>query len=113
MTIIDFRVIELFQACTKPKAVSTNHRITETTEPMTRANNDLAEGVVWRRTIPAFAIITSSGRIRTIALSARWRTLNCGYGHSFSVREVVEMVKCVSASVDFKVDRTAPGRVIP
>src|SRR5262249_54761003 len=28
-------------------------------------------------------------------------TLNCGYGHGFSVREVVEMAKCVSG-VDFK-----------
>src|SRR5215467_1754251 len=30
-------------------------------------------------------------------------TLNCGYGHGFSVREVVEMVKRVSG-VDFKVE---------
>src|SRR5262249_28752124 len=30
-------------------------------------------------------------------------TLNCGYGHGFSVREVIEMVKRVSG-VDFKVD---------
>jgi len=35
-------------------------------------------------------------------------TLNCGYGHGFSVREVVEMVKRVSG-VDFKVE-TAPRR---
>ena len=35
-------------------------------------------------------------------------TLNCGYGHGFSVREVVEMVKHVSG-VDFKV-KTAPRR---
>ena len=30
-------------------------------------------------------------------------TLNCGYGHGFSVREVIEMVKRVSG-VDFKVE---------
>jgi UDP-glucose 4-epimerase len=35
-------------------------------------------------------------------------SLNCGYGHGFSVREVVEMVKRVSA-VDFKVE-IAPRR---
>jgi UDP-glucose 4-epimerase len=35
-------------------------------------------------------------------------TLNCGYGHGFSVREVIEMVKRVS-DVDFKVE-IAPRR---
>jgi UDP-glucose 4-epimerase len=35
-------------------------------------------------------------------------TLNCGYGHGFSVREVIAMVKRVSG-VDFKVD-SAPRR---
>jgi UDP-glucose 4-epimerase len=35
-------------------------------------------------------------------------TLNCGYGHGFSVREVIEMVKRVSG-VDFKVEM-APRR---
>ena len=35
-------------------------------------------------------------------------TLNCGYGHGFSVREVIEMVKRVS-KVDFKVE-SAPRR---
>jgi UDP-glucose 4-epimerase len=35
-------------------------------------------------------------------------TLNCGYGHGFSVREVVEMVKRVSG-IDFKVE-IAPRR---
>jgi UDP-glucose 4-epimerase len=35
-------------------------------------------------------------------------TLNCGYGHGFSVREVVEMVKRVS-EVDFQVE-IAPRR---
>jgi UDP-glucose 4-epimerase len=34
-------------------------------------------------------------------------TLNCGYGHGFSVREVVEMVKRVSG-VDFKVEIAPP-----
>jgi UDP-glucose 4-epimerase len=36
-------------------------------------------------------------------------TLNCGYGHGFSVREVLEMVKRVS-DVDFKVE-IAPRRL--
>jgi len=36
-------------------------------------------------------------------------TLNCGYGHGFSVREVVQMAKRVSG-VDFKVE-TAPRRL--
>jgi UDP-glucose 4-epimerase len=35
-------------------------------------------------------------------------TLNCGYGHGFSVREVIEMVKRVSG-VDFKAE-IAPRR---
>jgi UDP-glucose 4-epimerase len=35
-------------------------------------------------------------------------TLNCDYGHGFSVRQVVEMVKRVSGA-DFKVD-IAPRR---
>jgi UDP-glucose 4-epimerase len=35
-------------------------------------------------------------------------TLNCGYGHGFSVREVIEMVKRVSG-IDFKVE-VAPRR---
>jgi UDP-glucose 4-epimerase len=35
-------------------------------------------------------------------------TLNCGYGHGFSVREVVEMVKNISG-IDFKVE-IAPRR---
>jgi len=41
-------------------------------------------------------------------LGAPSLTLNCGYGHGFSVFEVVEMVKRVSG-VDFKVD-VAPRR---
>jgi UDP-glucose 4-epimerase len=36
-------------------------------------------------------------------------TLNCGYGHGFSVREMIEMVKRVSG-VDFKVE-VAPYRL--
>jgi UDP-glucose 4-epimerase len=39
-------------------------------------------------------------------------TLNCGYGHGFSVREVIEMVKRVSG-IDFKVSRSQRvGRAI-
>ena len=36
--------------------------------------------------------------------------LNCGYGHGFSVREVVDMVKSVSG-IDFKVE-IAPRRPV-
>jgi UDP-glucose 4-epimerase len=44
-------------------------------------------------------------------------TLNCGYGHGFSVREVVEMAKRVSG-VDFKVEIAPrrpgdPAQVVP
>jgi UDP-glucose 4-epimerase len=35
-------------------------------------------------------------------------TLNCGYGHGFSVLEVIDMVRCVS-EVDLKVEH-AGGR---
>jgi UDP-glucose 4-epimerase len=43
-------------------------------------------------------------------------TLNCGYGHGFSVLEVIDMVKRVSG-VDFKVERAArregdPARIV-
>ena len=38
-------------------------------------------------------------------------TLNCGYGHGFSVLEVIDTVKRVSG-VDFKVDRAAPRPAI-
>jgi UDP-glucose 4-epimerase len=43
-------------------------------------------------------------------------TLNCGYGHGFSVREVIEAVKRVSG-VDFKVESAArregdPGQIV-
>ena len=72
-----------------------------------------------RRTVLVFVIIgtstTLSARMRT-ALFARRRCFsggvsvmfNCGYGHGFGVREVVEMVKRVSG-VDFKVE-IAPRR---
>jgi UDP-glucose 4-epimerase len=39
-------------------------------------------------------------------------TLNCGYGHGFSVREVIEMVKRVSG-VDFKVEIASRRRGDP
>ena len=67
-----------------------------------------------RRTVLVFVIIgtsaTLSARMRT-ALFARRRCFsggvsvmfNCGYGHGFGVREVVEMVKRVSGA-DFKVE---------
>jgi UDP-glucose 4-epimerase len=40
----------------------------------------------------------------------RSATLNCGYGHGFSVLEVIDAVKCLSG-VDFRVDRAGrrPG----
>jgi UDP-glucose 4-epimerase len=37
----------------------------------------------------------------------RSATLNCGYGHGFSVLEVIDMVKRMSG-VDFRVDRAGP-----
>jgi len=65
--------------------------------------------------IPAFAItstsVTLSVRIRThcaIRAGGASVTLNCGYGHGFSVSEVVEMVKRISG-IDFKVE-IAPRR---
>jgi UDP-glucose 4-epimerase len=44
------------------------------------------------------------------------RTLNCGYGHGFSVLEVIESVKRVSGA-DFKVENAArregdPARIV-
>ena len=43
-------------------------------------------------------------------------TLNCGYGHGFSVLEVIDMVKRISG-IDFKVEHTArregdPARIV-
>jgi UDP-glucose 4-epimerase len=46
--------------------------------------------------------------LRHLRASGASLTLNCGYGHGFSVREVIEMVKHVSG-VDFKVE-IAPRR---
>jgi UDP-glucose 4-epimerase len=46
--------------------------------------------------------------LRTLRSGSPSLTLNCGYGHGFSVREVVEAVKRVSG-VDFKVEM-APRR---
>jgi UDP-glucose 4-epimerase len=47
--------------------------------------------------------------LRYLRSGAPSLTLNCGYGHGFSVLEVIEAVKCVSG-VDFKVE-TAPRRL--
>ena len=49
-----------------------------------------------------------SDALRHLRSGAPSLTLNCGYGHGFSVLEVIETVKRVSA-VDFKVE-TAPRR---
>jgi UDP-glucose 4-epimerase len=49
-----------------------------------------------------------SDALRLLRASGASLTLNCGYGHGFSVREVIEMVKHVSG-VDFKVE-IAPRR---
>jgi UDP-glucose 4-epimerase len=49
-----------------------------------------------------------SDALRHLRASGASLTLNCGYGHGFSVREVIEMVKHVSG-VDFKVE-IAPRR---
>ncbi len=46
--------------------------------------------------------------LRQLRAGARSFTLNCGYGHGFSVRQVIEAVKR-AAGVDFKVE-TAPRR---
>jgi len=44
-----------------------------------------------------------SDALRYLRAGSASVTLNCGYGHGFSVREVIEMVKRVSG-VDFKVE---------
>ena len=49
-----------------------------------------------------------SDALRYLRAGGASLTLNCGYGHGFSVREVIEMVKRVSG-VDFKVE-IAPRR---
>src|SRR5262249_48701426 len=48
-----------------------------------------------------------SDALRHLRASGASVTLNCGYGHGFSVHEVVEMVKRVSC-VDSKVEITPP-----
>ncbi len=48
-----------------------------------------------------------SDALRYLRAGGQSLTLNCGYGHGFSVFEVVEMVKRVSG-VDFKVDIAPP-----
>ena len=57
--------------------------------------------------VPAFAISdlvrAHSDALRYLRADGESVTLNCGYGHGFSVREVIEMVKRVSG-VDFKVE---------
>jgi UDP-glucose 4-epimerase len=47
-----------------------------------------------------------SDALRRLRAGALARTLNCGYGHGFSVLEVIETVKRVSG-VDFKVETAA------
>ena len=55
---------------------------------------------IWRARIPT--------RCAICAAAAPSLTLNCGYGHGFSVLEVIDTVKRVSG-VDFKVE-IAPRR---
>lgn len=57
-----------------------------------------------------------SDALRRLRAGAVLRTLNCGYGHGFSVLEVIETVKRVSG-VDFKVETAArregdPARIV-
>jgi UDP-glucose 4-epimerase len=52
---------------------------------------------------------THADALRYLRAGGASVTLNCGYGHGFSVREVIEMVKRVSG-VDFKVE-VAPRRL--
>jgi UDP-glucose 4-epimerase len=54
--------------------------------------------------------------LRYLHTGAPSTTLNCGYGHGFSVREVIEVVKRISG-VDFKVENAArrpgdPARIV-
>jgi UDP-glucose 4-epimerase len=53
-------------------------------------------------------VLAHSAALRALRSGAPSLTLNCGYGHGFSVREVIDAVKSVSG-VDFPV-RTAPRR---
>jgi len=57
-----------------------------------------------------------SDALRRLRSGALLRTLNCGYGHGFSVLEVIDTVKRVSG-VDFKVETAArregdPARIV-
>jgi UDP-glucose 4-epimerase len=53
-------------------------------------------------------VCAHSDALRDLRAGGPSVTLNCGYGHGFSVREVTEMVKRVSGA-DFKVE-VAPRR---
>ncbi len=55
-------------------------------------------------------VAAHSGALRHLRKGADSMTLNCGYGHGFSVREVIETVKRV-AGVDFRVEQVGrrPG----
>jgi UDP-glucose 4-epimerase len=48
-------------------------------------------------------VLAHRDALRHLRSSAQSQTLNCGYGHGFSVREVIEAVKRASG-VDFKVE---------
>ena len=48
-----------------------------------------------------------SDALRHLRAGAPSLTLNCGYGHGFSVFDVIDTVKRISG-VDFRVDRTGP-----
>src|SRR5258705_13914521 len=48
-----------------------------------------------------------SDALAYLRAGGRSATLNCGYGHGFSVLEVIDMVKRVSG-IDFPVDRAGP-----
>jgi UDP-glucose 4-epimerase len=57
-----------------------------------------------------------SDALRQLRSGGSSRTLNCGYGHGFSVLDVIETVKRVS-QVDFKVENAArregdPARIV-
>ena len=83
-----------------------------------RRRSTCSAPIIRRRTAPASATTStsaiSSARIRDALAYLRSGgapvTLNCGYGHGFSVLEVIDAVKRVSG-VDFKVEtRRAGGR---
>ena len=81
----------------------------------TRPKHDVSGPIIRRPTAPASATTSMSAiwcaRMPMRCLSSSGApslTLNCGYGHGFSVLEVIEAVKQV-AGVDFKVE-IAPRR---